>query len=178
MDILRRVKFNQIFERGNWKQALEKANLKIDPAGFIGSIAKWLFVFVFLSASLEILGFKEFTRLLNDRVLTFLPNIVVSAFIFIVAVILADIIEKILRVTIEGTQAGYGRIIGAIIRWSIWILAIVVVLDQLHLAGALPQTIFVGIVAMIALGGGLAFGLGGREIAAEILRDLRSKMKE
>lgn len=177
-DILKRIKFNLIFERGNWDEALARADFKIDPSVFIGTIVKWVLVVVFLSASLEILGLDAFTRLLNDRVLTYLPNIVVGAFVFVVAVILADIVEKVLRVTVEGAQVGYGRAIGLIVKWSIWILAIVIILDQLSIAGALPQTLFTGLVAMIALAGGLAFGLGGKEMAADVLKDLKDRMRK
>lgn len=175
-DILKRVKFNQVFERGHWKQALERADFRVDPSVFLGTVVKWVLVLVFLSASLEILGLDGFTRLLNERVLTYLPNIVVAGFIFVVAVILADILEKILRITIEGAQVGYGHAIGIIVKWSIWILAIVIILDQLSIAGALPQTLFTGLVAMIAIAGGLAFGLGGKDMAADILKNLRGKM--
>jgi len=176
--VLKAIKFNQLFEKGNWKQALEKADVHVDPAMFIGGIVKWVLIIVFFSASLEILGLTQFTRLLNERVLTFLPNIVAAAFIFVVAVILADILEKILRVTVEGTRAGHGRVAGAIVRWSVWVLAFVIILDQLSIAGALPQTLFTGLVAMLAIAGGLAFGLGGKDMAAEILQDLKKKLKK
>ena len=175
--ILKAIKFNQLFERGNWKQALEKADVRVDPARFIGGIVKWVLVIVFLSASLEILGLSQFTELLNNRVLTFLPNIVAAAFIFVVAAILADILEKVLRVTVEGTRAGHGHVVGAIVRWSVWVLAFVIILDQLSVAGALPQTLFTGLVAMLAIAGGLAFGLGGKDMAAEILEDFKKKLK-
>ena len=176
-EILKRVRFNRIFEKGGWKLALERADIKVDASAFIGAIVKWVLVIVFLSAAVEILGFKELTLFLTSDVLPFLPNVIVAAFIFVVAVIIADILEKVVRATVEGTRVGYGALVGAIVKWSIWIFAIFVILSQLRIAESLVQTIMQGIIALIVVAGGIAFGLGGKDVAAEILQDLRNKLR-
>jgi len=175
-DILKRLKFNQIFERGNWKQAFEKAELKVDPSGFIGAIFKWVFVIVFLLAAVEILGLTQFAIFLQN-VLGYLPNVIVAALIFVVAVIIADITEKVLRAAVETTQVGYGHLVTMIVRWSIWIFAIVAMLMQLGIAPALLQTLFTGLVALIVVSAGIAFGLGGKDLAAGILQDLKRRLQ-
>jgi len=175
-EILKRIKFNQIFERGVWKEALEKAEFKIDASGFIGAICKWILVIVFLLAAVEILGLVQFADFLI-KVLAYLPNVVVAALIFVVAVIIADILEKVVRAVVEGVKVGYGQVVGAIVRWSIWIFAILAILIQLKIAPSLLQALFIGFVALIAIAGGIAFGLGGKEAAAELLQDLKKKLK-
>lgn len=176
-EILKKIKFNQIFERGGWKEALIKAQLKVDAAGFLGAVCKWVLVIVFLSAAVEILGLVEFARFLNN-VLGYLPNVIVAALIFTVTVIISDIVEKVMRAAVEGTKVGYGQISGAIVKWSIWIFAILAILMQLQIAPALLSTLFTGIVALIAIAGGIAFGLGGKDVAAEILQELKRKLKD
>lgn len=179
-DILKKVKFNQVFERGNWKEALEKAELKADPSGFIGGIFKWVLVIVFLLAAVEILGFEEFSGFLRD-VLGYLPNVIVAALIFVVAIIIADIVEKIVRAAVEGTSIGHGQLIGSVVKWFIWIFAIFSALLQLDIAvlpvQVLIQTFVQGIGYGIALAIAIAFGLGGKDQAAEILQELRAKMQ-
>lgn len=175
-DILKRARFNQIFERGNWKRAFEKADMKMDPSAFIGGIFKWVLAIVFLLAAVEILGFTKFADFLQN-VLGYLPNVIVAALIFVVAVIIADITEKIVRATVESTEVGYAHVVSAIVRWSIWIFAIIAILIQLGIAPLLLQTLFTGLVALVVISGGIAFGLGGKDVAAEILQDLRRKMK-
>ena len=175
-ELLRRIKFNQVFERGSWKRALEKAEFKVDPSGFIGVIFKWVLVIVFLMAAVEILGLPQFANFL-DRVVGFLPNIIVAVLIFVVTVIIADIVEKIVRAGVEGMQVGYGQIVSAIVKWSIWTFAFLAILMQLRVAPALIHTLFQGLIALIVISGGLAFGLGGKEVAGEILRDLKNKLK-
>ena len=175
-EVLKKLRFNRIFERGIWKEALAKAEFKVDAAGFVGAIFKWVLVIVFLMAAVEILGLTEFAGFLKS-VLNYLPNVVVAAFIFVVAVILADILEKIVRASVESIKVGYGQIVGVIIRWSIWIFAILAILLQLKVAPALIQTLFTGLTAMLVIAAGIAFGLGGKEIASENLRDLHRKLK-
>jgi hypothetical protein len=176
-EILKRLQFNRIFEKGAWKEALEKAEFKVDASGFIGAICKWVLVIVFLLAAVEILGFVQFAALLT-KVLAYLPNVIVAALIFVVAVIIAELLEKIIRATVESTRVGYGHIAGMIVKWSIWIFAILAILMQLKIATELILTLFTGFVAMVALAGGIAFGLGGKEVAAGILENLKKRLKE
>ncbi len=176
-EVLRKIKFNRIFEKGGWKSALEKAEIKVDASGFIGSIIKWVLMIVFLAASIEILGFVQLTGFLRD-VLNYLPNVVVAAFIFVIAVIIADILEKVVRASVEGIKVGYGSVVGVIVKWSIWIFAILAILSQLKIEAAgwivnLINIAFIGIVAMMAI----AFGLGGKEVAAEILQNVKNKFR-
>lgn len=175
-EVLKKLRFNKIFEKGVWKEALAKAEFKVDAAGFIGAIIKWVLVIVFLMAAVEILGLSEFAGFLKS-VLAYLPNVIVASFIFVVAVIIADILEKVVRAAVESTRIGYGHIVGVIIRWSIWIFAILAILIQLKVAPTMIQTLFTGLIAVIVIAGGIAFGLGGKEIAGDILKDVYRKLK-
>lgn len=175
-EVLRRIRFNQIFEKGSWDEALAKADIKVDTSAFIGAIVKWILVIVFLLAAVEILGLAQLADFLQG-VLDYLPNVVVAALIFVVTVIVVDIVEKVVRASVESIKVGYGHMVSVVIRWSIWIFAFLAILMQLRITPALIQTLFTGFVALIVIAGGLAFGLGGKEIAGEILRDLHKKLK-
>jgi len=176
-EILKGVKFNRIFEKGAWKEALEKAELKIEASEFIGAIFKWTIVIVFLQIAVGILGWTQFTDIL-EAIIGYLPNVIVAALIFVVAIIVADIIEKLVVVTAEGTKFVSTRIAGRIAKWAIWIFAILAILQQLEFAAAdwvfsLIKIAFIGIVAMAAI----AFGLGGKDVAAELLQNFKNKLK-
>jgi small-conductance mechanosensitive channel len=176
-EILKRVKFNQLFAKEGWKTALERAEIKVDASGFIGAIVKWILVIVFLLAAVEILGFVQFAGFLKS-VLAYLPNVIVAALIFVVTVIVVDIVEKVVRVAVESIKVGYGQMVSAVIKWSIWVFAMIMILYQLGIGRPFMETLFTGLVAMLVISLGIAFGLGGKEVAAEILQDLRRKLKE
>jgi len=177
-EILSRIKFNQIFSKGAWKRALEKADIKVDPSAFIGAIFKWIIWIFFLAAAVEILGFNQLNTFLIADVLPYLPNVIVAAFIFVVAIVIADILEKVVRAAIEGTKVGYGGLIGAIVKWSILIFAIMAILSQLGIGALFMADLFRGIVAVLVIAIGLSFGLGGKEVAADVLQDIRNKLRE
>jgi hypothetical protein len=176
-EILKKIKFNQIFEKGNWDEALAKADIKVNASGFIGAIVKWVLAIVFLTVAVEILGFPQFAGFLRG-VLNYLPNVIVAALIFVVTVIVTDITEKIIRVSVEKIKVGYGRTVSAIVKWSIWTFAILAILAQLGIARSFVETLFTGIVAMLVIAFGLAFGLGGKDVAGDLLKGLRDKFRE
>jgi len=178
---LKSLQVNKIFERGSWKEVLEKAELKINVSEFIGAICKWILIIVFLTAAVGVLGLKDFADVLKN-VLNYLPKVIISVLIFVVAVILADILEKIVIAMVGGTKFVYSRLAGAIVKWAIWGFTIFVILEQLipetQIFTILFSSIIQGIVFLIVIAGGIAFGLGGKEIASEILENLRKRIKE
>ena len=174
-EILKRLRFNQIFEKEGWKNAMSKAEIKVDAAGFIGAIVKWVLVIVFLLAAVEILGLTEFAGFLTG-VLNYLPNVIVAALIFVVTVIVVDIVEKVVRTAVESIKVGYGQMVSAVVKWSIWIFAILAILYQLGIARPFMETLFTGLVAVLVISFGIAFGLGGKDVAAGILQDLKRKL--
>jgi hypothetical protein len=180
-EFLRRLRFNQIFERSIWREAFERAELKVDAAGFIGALIKWILVIVFLSVAAEILSLVAFVGFLT-KVLSYLPNAAVAALIFVVTVVIADIAEKVVKVGVESTRVGYGHFAGSIVKWSIWVFALMAILRQLLIVPQMIDTLFnaivYGVVALFVISGGIAFGLGGKDMATEILHDLRKKMKK
>jgi len=177
-EILKKLKFNKIFEEGVWKEALEKADFKVDASGFIGTIVKWILVIVALWVALGFIEhFEPFTEFL-ERILAYLPNVVIAAFIFVVAVIVADLLGKVIRVAVESLKVGYGQVAEMIVKWAIIIFAFLTILEQLGFVAAtwifqLIQIILIGIVAGCAI----AFGLGGKNVAGEILENLYKKIK-
>ncbi len=177
-EILIRIRFNELFERTDWKQALDKAKLTVNPAEFLGAIVKWILVIVVLMITVEILGLTEFATFLREDVVGYLPSVFIAALIFVVAVIVTDIVEKIVVATVEKMKVNYSRFAGKMAKWSIWIIAIFAIISELQIAEKISGTLFTGLMAFFVIAGGLAFGLGGKEIAADILRDLREKIKE
>lgn len=175
-EILRKLQFNELFEGGNWGKALEKSDVKVDPAKFLGELFKWIVLIVFLLAVAEILNLTQFAEFVQE-ILVYLPNVVASAFIFVVAVIVADFAKKIVETSVGGMQVEYADLAGSIVKWAIWIFAVFAILTQLGVATSLIQTLFTGIVAVLVISFGLAFGLGGKDIAYDILKNFRNRLR-
>jgi len=175
-EILRRLRFDRIFERTQWQDALEKAEFKVSVSHFLGEIAQWILVIIFLLAAVEVLGSYQFAAFLH-KIVNWLPNLVVSIAIFVVAIIIADFTKKIIQAVVEKAKVGYSQLIGSIVQWAIWIFAIFAILVQLGIAKELIQILFTGLIGLIVISCGIAFGLGGKDLARDILEDLRGKLK-
>ncbi len=174
--ILDLFKINQLFARGQIDEALEKAGIKANVTGFIGGIVKWILVLVFLIVATDILGLSQFADFLN-KVLAYLPNVVIATLIFVATVIIIEIIEKVLVASLHKISPSSSHLVRAVVRWTIWIFAILAILLQLGIVISLVQTIITGFIAMLVISAGIAFGLGGKDVAAEILQDLKRKLK-
>lgn len=134
-----------------------------------------------LLVAVDILKLTKFAEFLT-AVLDYLPNVIVAVLIFVVAVIISDIVEKLVRVTVERMKVGSGFLAASITKWAIWIFTIFLVLDQLLPASLLIKTLYTsivyGIVGAVSIALGLAFGLGGKDVAAGILEDIKKKIEQ
>ena len=175
-EILKRIKFDKLFEKTKWEEAMQKAEFKISMSGFVGGLVKWILAIAFLLAAVEILGMSQFAGFLKD-ILAWLPNVVVAAAIFIVAVIVADILEKLVKAVVGKMDVKYVNWIGSVVRWSIWVFAILAALSQLGIGSDIIQILVTGFVALIVISGGLAIGLGGKDVAKEMLESMRNKLR-
>jgi len=175
--VLNWLKLNQFFVKSQWDEALEKAGIKSDVAGFIGQICRWVLVITFLSASVEVLGLVTFAALLT-KVVAWLPNVIVAILMMVVAVILADILEKIVVVSLVKVKMKHTHLASLAVKWSIYIFALFAILMQLDVASFLVQTIFTGVIAILVIGCGLALGLGAKDVVKDLLEDLTRKLKD
>jgi len=178
--ILKKLQLDKLFKAKKWDQALEKAEFSGGPSEFIGGLIKWILIIVFLSISVEILGLTQFGYFLNETVLKiWIPNILAAILIFVATVIVAGFAEKLIKASLHGAKVEHGKLGATIVKWLIWVFGISAILVQFNIAIAdeVVTTIFGGIVAFIVIAGGLAFGLGGKEVAADILKGLRNKLR-
>lgn len=173
---LSKIRLNQILKRMGLEDALAKVDTGLNAPKFFGEIVKWFLVVVFLMASSEILDLTQFSQFL-EKVIAYFPNIFVAALIFLVAVFLADFSQKIVVGTLEEKKITYSRFLGKLIRWAIWFFAIMAILYQLKIIPSLILAIFIGGVATISIALGVAFGLGGKDLAVKILKELEEKFK-
>jgi len=180
-EILKSIRFNKLFEKEGWRRSLQRANIDVNPSEFIGAIFKWVFAIVALMIAVDVLSLTSFAGFLH-QVLNYLPNLIIAVLVFVVAIIISDIVEKIVRVAIERMKVGYGFIAASIIKWGIWIFAFFLILDNLLPQSLLIKTLYTGIVygviGALALGIGLAIGLGGKDTAAKIISDMHKKIVE
>jgi hypothetical protein len=166
--VVRTLRVDQILGKMGFKRSLEKANLKLDSGKFIGELVRWFFIIVFLMAATDILGLPQLTEFLK-RVLLYIPQLIVAVLILLAAVLIANFLQKLVKASVEAGGLGSANFLAAVTKWAILIFAILAALLQLGIVPALIQTLFTGLVAALVISVGLAFGLGGKDLAMQIL---------
>ncbi len=174
--ILKTIQIDKIFDSLGVMKAVHKSGLDWEFSGFVGWLLRWFLLIAFSLAAADILGLSEVAEFLA-AILGYVPNIVVSALILLIAALVADFLEKVIKASIQAAEFSTPKVVGVMVRWSVWIFAFLAVFDQLGIAPNLINTLFMGFVAFLAVAGGLAFGLGGQGVAKEWLEKLSKEIK-
>ena len=169
------LKLDRLLEQFGLGKILERADLRLDSGRFIGVLVQWFFIVVTLLAVSDILKLEAFSDFLS-QVLLYVPNIIIAVLIMLAGVVMAAFLAKLVRASVLAARLHSAHFLGALTKWSVLVFAFLAALSQLGIAGALVNTLIMGFVAMLALAGGLAFGLGGRDVAAAWLEKLRSEV--
>ena len=139
-------------------------------------ILKWSLIVVFLVPALEVWGLSRATVFLNQFLL-YLPNVIVAVVISFVGLLAANLGADLVRHSVHTMGSTSANSLAVFTKWAVTFFTVLVVMNQLGVAQDLIRILFTGIVAMLALAGGLAFGLGGRDLAHELLEELKNKLK-
>jgi hypothetical protein len=167
-EVLRRVGADRLFARhGAAVYGTRTASFEPSVAG--GEVVKWVVRIVFLVAAANVLGMPEVSNLLN-QVLLWIPNLIVAAVILLVAPILGRFVRGAIEVGAGEMGFTNAPILGRIAEYAILAFAVVIAINQIGIAAELVNILFIGLVGALALAFGLAFGLGGRDVAAELTR--------
>jgi small-conductance mechanosensitive channel len=157
---------DRTLEKTGIQETFKKAGVRYSTGRIVGGIIKWFLIIVFLVAVFDILGLSE------SIVLYFLPNVLIAATIVLIASVVAKTAGRMVTASAKTAGLHSANFAGSLTKWAIWIFALLMALSQLGIAAQLVQTLFIAIVAMMALAGGLAFGLGGRDHASKVLSDV------
>lgn len=167
--ILETARFDDIGERSGFNGFA--GQLGAGGASELVALAvKWFIRLIVLVAAFDALGIPEISTLFQDFLLWF-PNLIVALVILVLAGLLANGAARIVRGAVSQGGVGDPDLLASITKIAVWGFAIVVVANQLQIAEAAVNILFTGVVIATALALGLAFGLGGRDTAGEIVRD-------
>ncbi|MBI4078875.1 MAG: hypothetical protein HY429_01100, partial [Candidatus Levybacteria bacterium] len=109
--------------------------------------------------------------------LFYLPNVFVAAIIALVGFVFARLSHDVVLASIRGVSPDTAQTIASVARWAVTVFVLLAVLNQLGVASDLIRILFTGFVAMIAVAGGIAFGLGGQGAAKDTIDALRKRLK-
>lgn len=175
--LLRTVHFNELAVRSGFGDFVARTGVRTDSSGFLASLAKWFVRLIVMVVAFDALGLPAVSDVLR-QLLLWLPNLVVAMVVLVIGGLAATALSNLVRAATS--KAGFAKpeLLGKVTSVAVWGFAIVVAVNQIGIAATLVNTLFMGLVGGLALAAGLAFGLGGRETAAEIVRSWYSAGKQ
>ncbi len=171
------LKIDSLLRKIGLSPFFERAGLQINSGKFLGLLVYWFLVIVFVLAATDILGLFGVSMFLRD-VLSYIPNIIVAVLIMLAAVVLANFLKSLVKASVSSAKLHGSKFLGTLAWWTIVVFGFLTALIQLGIATTILNTLITGLIAMLALAGGLAFGLGGKDYAAYLLEKLRRETEE
>ena len=167
--VLREVKFNDLADRSGLTGFVKNMGVNTDASGFISQVVKWFIRLIVLVVAFDALGLPAVSEVLQSLLL-WLPNLIVALVILVIAGLAANAVRGIVRGAVAEADLGNPELLGTIAAGAVWAFAIIAAVNQVGVAATLVNTLFMGLVGALALALGLAFGLGGRDTAAQIVQ--------
>jgi Conserved TM helix len=166
--LLRAVRFNDLAQRSGLSGFVQNMGVRKDTAGVLADIVKWFVRLIVMVVAFDALGLPAVSQVLQQFLL-WIPNLVVAVVILVIAGLAANALGDLVRGATA--QAGFSNpdLLETVTRVAVWSFGIVVAVNQIGVAQTLVNTLFMGLVGALALAAGLAFGLGGRDTAGQIV---------
>jgi hypothetical protein len=168
--LLRSIRFNDMSERSGFAGFVANTGVETDSSGFIAEIANWFIRLITLVVAFDALGLPAVSGVLR-LLLLWLPNLVVAIVVLILGGLAANWLGGLVRGATAKADLGHPDLYAAIVRVAVWVFAIVIAVNQVGIARDLVNILFMAVVGAVALALGLAFGIGGRETAGEMVRE-------
>jgi hypothetical protein len=171
--VLRAVHFDGLAERAGL--AGMARTLKREPSAMLGLIVKWFVRLIALVAAFDALGVPAVSQVFQ-QLLLWLPNLAVAVVVLVIggmaANALGDLVNRAARARVGNADA-----LALAAKWAVWAFAILVAINQIGVASALVTALFVAVVGAVALALGLSFGLGARDTAGTIVRQIYERSR-
>ena len=169
--VLQGVGFDGWMEKGGIKQFLDRAQTRETPATVLGTLVFWFVFIIAITMAADALGIRQVSAVLA-QLIAYIPSIIAAILILILAALLANFLAGIVR------GATGSELLASIARFAIIIYAAFAAITELGIAVQLTAPTFLIILGAVALAGAIAFGLGSREVAKDIVEKAYERRDE
>lgn len=166
--LLRIVQFQRLAEKSGLEAFLEQGNVNMTLSRLISDIIYWLVLLIVIVSISRYLGLEVVARLFT-RVINYVPNILAAILVLVFGALIARFINRLLFAYLNRLKIENALTISTIAEYAVQIFVIFVALEQLQIGTALLISAFQIGFGAVALAFAIAFGLGGKERASEIL---------
>lgn len=171
---LRRIKFDRLMQDGGVTEALERAGTRLDPSSVLAKLVFWTVMLLVILLAADALGVEAVNTLFAELI-AYIPNVIAAVVVLVLGIVLGEFVKDLVLASAGGLPGG--PTLGRSAKAAVILLAVFMALEQLNIAQDIVLVFFIAVVGAAALAAGIAFGLGGKEIAAEISREVYERMR-
>lgn len=168
----KKLKLDLISDKIGLKHFLSKTNAKMSPSHVIAKSVKGYLIFLFFIESTKIAQLTQIADFLS-RVINYVPEVIIAIFIMLVGIKIGNTMQVVISTSLSFAKSNTANVLGIAAKSTVVSFAVLAALSELEIAAILINTLFIGFVAMLTLAGGLAFGLGGKDIVRELLESIK-----
>ena len=172
--LLRRVRFNELMQRGGMATGMDRAGHHFAPSRIVANLTFWLLMFAVILFAAQLLGLDSLTTVINELV-GYVPSVIAAIAIIIVGIVLGSFVSGLILASTGGIEGS--ATLARVGRAGVIVLAVFMALEALGIATDIVTLAFSIIFGAVALAAALAFGLGNRELAGEVMRAWYEKYK-
>ena len=166
--LLQVFRFDQASEKAGIADLLRKGDIHLTPKQLIGNLIYWLVMLVVFVTAVNALGLTTTSELLN-QILLYVPNVIAAVFVMVLGMLLASFLTTVITTAMKGAGVEHAALVGAGVRTAVITFSILVALEQLGIATQILQLVVTVVIGSIGLGLALAFGLGCKDLAANLM---------
>lgn len=166
--LLRRLNVQKFIGENIGLRLFEDTNLKLDVVQLSGQLTYWFLLITALLLASEVAGVPQVSQFLSG-LFAYIPQIFSAVAILFLAVLIGSLLRRL----IVGSLAPRYSYIGTAVQAFIYGLALLAALAELGISRVLIYILFGGIVGLVMISGGIAFGLGGRDAARDLIEQWR-----
>jgi hypothetical protein len=171
---LKVMHFDALSEKSGVEAFLKQGELNVSLSGVLAELIYWLAMLVVIVLVSDSLGLTKVTELFN-RVALYIPNIIIAIIVLVFGTLLARAVNRVLFAYLKNMGVDGALTISTISEYAIQIFVVFLALEQLNIGTQLLTTAFAIGFGAVALALAIAFGLGGKDWAADIIHRASSR---
>lgn len=173
---LKLARLDSVSERVGIANILTKGDINYTLSEIVGVLVYWLVMLVVVLMAVDMLGLGVAAQLLN-QVILYVPSVIASIFILVLGIFFSSLLANAVRTTAANAGIAQARSLGQFAQMIIVVFAIMESLRQLRIDTAFIELLVKAVLAAIALGIGLAIGLGCKDLANKHVTQLIESFK-
>jgi len=170
------LRLNELSKRVGLESLLSKGGLSYTLADLIALIFYWLGLLITVVVAMNAVNLTVAADLLN-RIVLYIPNIIVAIFILILGMFMATVLRNIVKTAANNSGLSQGNLLAKIVEVVVVVFAVMVALEQLNIASRIIELVITIMLGSFGLAFALAFGFGCQDIAKKTVNDIIDKIK-